>query len=371
MSALVVGESIACGTDGFCPSCDLTVEAPDPTKQFAPALVSSAREIPALPARRLPVARTGASNEAALARAASKDKTGRAPGLIRQAGIPEEAEWGIRDDHSLVPMRVVTRFQSFLPWLGIALLIGTAWIVSHSFVAEREQAQAVEIPSAQEPKKRSKIPLGSELWVVLDALSTAVTPEEVLSLVRHPSEVRPKLLAYYAENEIELPHRFERARPGVKIFALGGKRFARFEGRCDGRPVKFSFEGTEFGWRLDWESLVGYSEQRWEDFLDDRPEGEHQFRVLASVSGDELLEYDRERYICLQLTDNLQTGTGFALVDRYGEVAHLLGKFLEISAQARDGTIPQTWITPVLGGFEDSEELLEIVDLKSASWLIP
>jgi hypothetical protein len=205
---------------------------------------------------------------------------------------------------------------------------------------------------------------------VLDVLSTAETPDELLSLVRNSNQLAPKIRAYYAENQVPLPHRFERARPGLNVYQLGTKRFARFEGRCDGRPVKFTFESTQYGWRLDWESLVGYSEMSWPKFLKERPGGEHQFRLLAKVSDDKLIDYDRKRFICLQLTDHLETGDGFALVDRFSDTAVKLGKFLELHANSR-GTSPQTWVTPILRPLEGSDELLEMADLRSASWLIP
>ncbi|MGI9241441.1 MAG: hypothetical protein ACR2RV_11615 [Verrucomicrobiales bacterium] len=355
------------GRVGFCPSCDLTVGAPEPAKQLPPALVSSASEIPALPARRLPVAKArGDATQGTISIA----KTGQAPDLKRQVGVSEESEWGIHEDDSLVPIRVVTRLQSFWPWLGIAALLGIAWLACQGFMAMQGETEEAGIPLAQAAETGAKPPLSSELWVVLDSLSTAVTPEEILSLVRNPDEMRPILLDYYAKHDIDLPHRFERASPGLKVFVIGGKSFARFEGRCDGRPVKFSFEGTKYGWRLDWESLVGYSALDWSEFLSERPGGEHQFRLLVSVANDELLEYDRERFICLQLTDHLETGTGFALVDRYGKSGMMLGKFFKISDQARSG-MPQTWITPSLRKFEGSGELLEVVDLESTSWLIP
>jgi hypothetical protein len=356
---------------GFCPSCDLTVSAPDLAADLPPALVSSAKEIPALPARRLPDSRTVPDTEEATSKP-SRGKSGHAPGLTRFVGTPEEAKWGIGDDHSLVPIRVVTRLQSIAPWLGLATLIGAAALACYAFIAMQKEPAAVEIAPDSELDARPKVPLGSELWVVLDSLSTAESPEELLSLVRNPDELRPQLTAYYKDkgNEVVLPHHFERASPGVKVYELGDRRFARFEGRCDGRPVKFTFEATEHGWRLDWESLVGYNATDWSTYLKARPAGDYQFRLLGSVSTDELIDYEREEYVCLQFTDHLETATGFALVKRYGRTEAKLGKFLELSSQAR-GVKARTWMTPVLRAIEGSDELLEMVDLRSGSWLIP
>ena len=373
------------GRMGFCPSCDLTVASPDVEQNLPPALVSRAKEIPALPARRIPEPRLQRASEA---KAEPRDdvaggiadpdpeETHRLnpelhPNWNRQRILlGEEEQWGINEDTALVPLRVVTRHQHLAPWLGCLALLIAAWAVGYAFMVSQRVEQPDEIPTVNKVSQISKVPLGSELWVVLDALMTASTPEEMVSLVRKPEEMLPKMQAYYAGvgAGVELPHRFERARPGLKVYQSGDKRFARFEGRCDGRPVKFSFEGTEFGWRLDWESLVGYSDTNWDKFLIERPTGEYEFRLLANVIIDKELDYNREKYLCLHLTDHLETGHGFALLDRYSKQAVQLEKFLKLSDKAR-GAYPRTWITPVLRTKSGSEQLLELVGLKSASWL--
>ena len=134
--------------------------------------------------------------------------------------------------------------------------------------------------------------------------------------------------------------------------------------------MKFSFEGTEYGWRLDWESLVGYSDTSWSQYLVERPAGEHEFRLLANVTIDPALDYNRENFVCLHLVDHLETGHGVALLDRFSEEAKQLEKFLKLDSISR-GSAPRTWITPILRVKPGSDELLELVGVKSASWLVP
>ena len=375
------------GRIGFCPSCDLTVASPDVEQNLPPALVSRAKEIPALPARRLPGPRpqcaSGAKAEPQGEAAGGVEDADPSPEEIHRLNperqpvwnrqhslLDGEERWGINEDTELVPMRVVTRYQHLAPWLGCVALLIAAWGVGYAFMVSQRIDQPQGIPMVNSVQQKPRVPLGSELWVVLDALATAATPEEMVSLVRDPKEMLPKMQAYYAGAGVELPHRFERTRRGLKVYQLGAKRFARFEGRCDGRPVKFSFEGTEYGWRLDWESLVGYSDTDWGKFLVERLAGEYEFRLLANVIIDKELEYNREQYLCLHLIDHLETGHGFALLDRFSEQAVQLEKFLKLSDKAR-GAYPRTWITPVLRVKEGSDQLLELVGLKSASWLIP
>ena len=369
------------GRVGFCPSCDLTVSMPAPEEDIPPALVSQKKEIPAVPARRLPNPRPGsdpepeAAEEPGGAGANGADlhrlNPERDPEWSRRDSLlDEEEQWGIDEKKGYVPLRVVTKYQTMLPWIGCAALAAAAVSFGYAFMVSQRADHAAEIPSIHGPEGRVPVPLGSELWVVLDSLATATEPEEMVSLVRKPKEILPKMERYYAENPGSLPHRFERAKPGVRVYQLGARQFARFEGRCDGRPVKFSFELTTYGWRLDWESMIGYCEHDWGEYLRTRPEGEFRFRLLANVTIDPELKYDREKYLCLHLTDHLETGHGYALVDRFGAQAAQLDKFLTLHEKARTH-VPRTWVTPVLKTVEGSDELLELVALKSASWLLP
>ena len=349
---------------GHCPSCDLTIAAPDLDTDLPAALVSRgkgglATAVEDAPVEDAPVFRARPADPSRLPESSVQ------PAEQDSPGEGEEA-WGINPDTSLVPVRVVTRYQNVAPWLGVAAALCGTFLLGKSFVAMQSPPRTAIVPVPAEQVEKPKADLGSALWVVLDSLATATTPEEMATMVRNPEEMLPKMSGYYAEHQIELPHQFERATPGTKLYEMNGTRFARFEGRLDGRPVKFTFESTEFGWRLDWESMIGYSDMPWAAFLAERPEGRHEFRVLAKIVVDPLLEYDRKRYFCLQLTDHLGTGTGFALVERYGISATKLEKFLALYDQ---GKHPSTWILPVLTPVEGSDELLEMVDVKRGSWL--
>ncbi|MFT4546106.1 MAG: hypothetical protein ACI8XO_000258, partial [Verrucomicrobiales bacterium] len=355
---------------GICPSCALTLATPNVGQDSPAELVSSAKEISALPARRLPQShQVAVATLGSLGAAARSAPAEQASDFKRFGSTDEEGEWGISMDASLVPIRVVTRFQSIVPWLTLIALLAAAGFVGKAFTAMGERRDDTPIPSTHPAKLQPKHQHGSDLWVVLDSLSTATTPDELSTMVRDSAEMLPKMQAFYAARPgVQLPHKFERARPGLKIYMLNGTRFARFEGRCDGRPVKFTFEETTYGWRLDWESVIGYSGTSWSDFLSQRPPGEHQFRVIGKMSSDDLIEYNRERYVCMQLTDHFETGDAFVLVDKFGLSAAKLEKFFEVHSK---GISPRTWIIPVLKRSDQHDQLFEMVDLKSGSWLIP
>jgi len=347
-------KSVHAGRVGLCPSCDLTISAPEPKEELPPALVSRSK--------------TSHSETGAGLNGLTPDNDRKLP------VVGDEDSWGLSEDTSLVPFHVVTRYQTVLPWIGLAVVVGLAvgvgfWIMSanqhepRNLAMENEAAKAAVRSNAKPAAKMS-----SQLWVVLDSLATAENADEMSALVRNPEQMLPKMRSYYAEGHSKLPHRFERARPGLKIFDIDGTSFARFEGRCDGRPVKFAFEWTEYGWRLDWESLVGYSDTNWANYLETRPEEQREFRLLTKVSRGEGLEFDRDRFRCLVLEDHLGTRRAHALVERTGVVESQMQKFFQLHIE---GGEPRTWITPVVKPVEGSDQLLEIVDLKSGSWLIP
>ena len=359
-------KSVHAGRVGLCPSCDLTISAPDPTDELPPALVSRTKTSPG-------------SQEVGLEGdpEAEPGVNGLSPDNKRDLPVVgDEANWGLNNDNSLVPIHVVSRLMNVLPWAGVALILALAFGVGYWFtvsnqtepIANIAATEAERAKAAEQANPRPAVRMSSQLWVVLDTLATAENVEEMASLVRRPDEMLPKMRAYYEDNRVRLPHSFERARPGLKIYDIKGTSFARFEGRCDGRPVKFAFEWTDHGWRLDWESLIGYSETSWEQYLAERPDEPRQFRVLMKVSRGEGLEFDRDKYVCLLLEDHLSTGRAHALVERSGEVGFQLKKFFQLHAQ---GSEPRTWITPVVAPHGGSEELLEVVELKSGSWLIP
>lgn len=357
------------GRSGFCPSCDLTVCAPDIAEDLPAALVSTAKQVPATPAHELPEQQVWEARPANDPRQDARFE--RTPELERPGKVEnDEDHWGIRDDNSLVPVYVVTRYQSIKPWLGIATVLVCALFAGRMFLSAQGNGAASAAAAEVEKPQPKRPQIGSDMWVVLDSLATAKTPEEMASLVRNPEEMLPKMQTFYKNNAslVSLPHKFERTSPRTVGYEINGRTFVRFEGRCDGRPVKFAFEQTQYGWRLDWESLIGYSQMPWSGFLEDRPQGDHEFRVLAKVTTDGVLEYDRQQYLCLHLVDHLGTGNGFALLDRHGLAAAKIGKFLQLYDR---GQQPTTWITPILKVHEGSDELLEVVDFKSGSWLIP
>ena len=345
---------------GFCPSCDLTVGAPNVADDLSATLVSQWKAMPGTPVRTLP---GGGSSDVELNGRQTLDSA-------LSETLDQEGAWGMRDDAAPVPIQLVEPFQAAKPWGTLVAILVAIFFAGKLFIFMQSpsEPEVTAIAPALE-KKKPKVPrLGSDIWVVLDSLGMAETPEEMASLVRNPAETLPKMKVFYAENAdlISLPHRFERASSQTTTHEIDGRKFARFQGRCDGRPVKFSFELTQYGWRLDWESLVGYSEMNWRRFLDEKPSGEHEFRLLAKVSTDDVLEYDRQQYLCLQLTDHLQTREGFALLERHGAAAGKVRKFLKMYD---NGKWPTTWVIPVLVAKEGSE-LLEVVDFKSASWLV-
>lgn len=107
----------------------------------------------------------------------------------------------------------------------------------------------------------------------------ATTAEQMLQLVRHPERAGPRLRAWHAEHGFGLWR--------IRSFGKGGSLTGR--GRMVSAVVvlgdfstrEMGFERTADGYRIDWESWVGWSAITWREFRARRPTEGQEFRVLV------------------------------------------------------------------------------------------
>lgn len=112
----------------------------------------------------------------------------------------------------------------------------------------------------------------------------APTLEEALALSFRPESIREKAAAWYALRPYEKPG-FKGTEGEPTELVLGDLRITSLGVRTgDFEPKHIALVETPEGYRVDWESWVGWSEMGWEDFMSQRPAEPKRFRVISSAT---------------------------------------------------------------------------------------
>ncbi|MBB5036931.1 hypothetical protein [Prosthecobacter dejongeii] len=124
----------------------------------------------------------------------------------------------------------------------------------------------------------------SQIETVIRAFFKAATVEDKLAFARAPERVRPLLRDYYRQRPFQ-PRTVTGLGTcqsvGEKGYRLGYIQ-ALFAQETPVSVIVEEQEDKQF--RVDWESLVRYSEMEWADFIRQRPETPTMMRVMASQS---------------------------------------------------------------------------------------
>lgn len=107
--------------------------------------------------------------------------------------------------------------------------------------------------------------------------------QDLMPLVRHSERMPGILRAYYETHRHRAVTHIEWVDAHQRM--AHGARFFLHEVRLDhGTETQFiAVAETEEGYRVDWETAIGYQSAPWTDFVSNRLLGPHTFRVLASV----------------------------------------------------------------------------------------
>ncbi len=171
---------------------------------------------------------------------------------------------------------------------ALALLGVFAWWIAPGPARPANPATANPLPGAAMPaaaKVEVAPAAGSvipDVESVVKAFLEAATPEEALRHVRDPAQTAPKLEAWLAGKPYTAPGFREIISDSVTGGGEAGKlltgqvRTGDFELR---EIVLFSQDG---GFKVDWDSWVGWSEIPWEEFQSKRPVEPKWFRVELS-----------------------------------------------------------------------------------------
>lgn len=204
-----------------------------------------------------------------------------------------------------------------MPWglvgLFLALLITAVWVGVRPLLAPGSAMELEDLPQPKAPtpsqlREEDRLELKAiaeylpELNASLEAFLKADSLEKLAPLIREPERVAPLMQDYYGDKPVK-PTVYRRLPEPGEIFSH--KRFlvAAME-TPDFEPILVSVEKTPAGFRVDWESFVGYSEMTWEEFRRTRPKTPQLFRVVlepGSYFNEDFTDFKKLR--CYRLAD--------------------------------------------------------------------
>lgn len=196
----------------------------------------------------------------------------------------------------------VTLFAVIIGGVWMAMRGGDASGSAGSGVAPTKP-DVVETPPAvpaQAPEK-SDVAIAAEIEPLARKFLEATSIGEILPFVRDPATAEPRMRRTYPDGKIPAPGLAEfntlaeiiRDRAVVSV-SVRTKDF---------KEKSIAFIQTLEGFKVDWESWVGWSDLSWEDFMAAKPTESKQFRVsLSAVEYYNTAFSDEEKWQSYRLT---------------------------------------------------------------------
>ncbi|MCB1095953.1 MAG: hypothetical protein KDN22_10295 [Verrucomicrobiae bacterium] len=237
-------------------------------------------------------------------------KSGNIKSLPRfaRAAAPEERHWASAADAGSMET-----FKWPCLFLGLAAICVLAGMYSTGHVANEMVAR--EIPSLPDAVLVRAAKTNLELFF------TTTDSEIRAGLIRRPLEIR--LLSAFLESLP--PERFSvrSFRPGAAMFGAAmfgasGTNFLSIQYVTNEfREQDAVFEITRAGPKIDWQSLLSFSEVPWEKFVAEGSAEERDFRLKMVESDYYNFSFaDDQQFRCYKLTDREETGMCWGYVVR-------------------------------------------------------
>lgn len=235
---------------------------------------------------------------------------------------------------------------------------------------EREIEPAVD---SGEPKsivgEVANLEMGATLERIEEVVAkflAAESVEEMARWVRGGEATAERMRTYHRDRPVD-PVAFNDIAPRGKVQKSGplwsvDVVLEKFEVR----PI--AVEATPSGYLVDWESWVGYSEMRWEDFIEKRPTTPVLFRVLCSDVPYYNFDFRDEReWKSYRLVSPDQQHTLYGYVPRYSA----MGRMLAPSGDAGDDR-PQAFMLKLRFAETSSGGNQVVIDeVVGAGWVEP
>ena len=141
-------------------------------------------------------------------------------------------------------------------------------------------AVATPAPTVPPVAARSEAELAAAAKPLVRKFLEATTVEALLPLVRDPAVAEERMRAFYPDGKVEAPglSQFDSSRE----LALIGNFLIFTVSTRDHEEQAMALIDTAQGWKVDWESWVGWSAMPWETFFSAKPTSGQVFRVMLS-----------------------------------------------------------------------------------------
>lgn len=188
--------------------------------------------------------------------------------------------------------------------IAIVVIALSLWGASQMF--QRDDDVGVGSTGSRSLTFADSEPIGAPIGNKNQLLANLLQAEDVdvlLKLIRNPKRLEPAVRAFYGGNTLpKLVARDIQPVSGNKSSLP--KNFIQLQMILSDRSIPVYIEKTEtHGYRLDWESFVGYGTMPWEEFISSRATKTVRMRVHLSDAKYYDVPFTRERFRCLRIED--------------------------------------------------------------------
>ena len=214
------------------------------------------------------------------------------------------------------------RLEKFLAFGTVVALVGVA--LSFGLTQRDVDSATGSVTSGDEPIESMGQALLEEEEAserLISQFFQATSLAEIMPLVRSPEVVRPLMEQWYAsrafhtESNIVFEQAIAKRLNGARYYL----HFLYLEDDLDARPI--AVELTDEGFRLDWETAVGYQRIPWKEYRASRPAEKVYLRVQARLDGYYNFEFaDSQEWSCFRLNHPDGEGAIYGYVKRLSEI---------------------------------------------------
>ena len=292
------------------------------------------------------------------------------PRLIPKEEMEIGEEWGQPADDALrLPQKPLTRWM-----LGMGIILVAVVIGAVIWNAGNEDGQKVAGDGIGDGQIPEILKEGTEARTFLVDFFEAVGWEKKAKFVRRAEVTAPMMREYYAKRPgmsayaVEFGHTSKEKLEGLSCYVI---LFRKAGQQDDIPPIQAIFEKSPEGLKLDWESLVGYSEMPMKEVLKKRPETPVLMRVIADPYNYYIYDFDKpDKYLCMRLYDSENEAFCFGYLLRESDDAKALEKRIEELSDKGISRMLLTLKVRFLPYYEGKSEV-EITEIVRHSWFVP
>lgn len=262
--------------------------------------------------------------------------------------------------------------------ISLVIVVISLWVAAQFFVEEDLDRNELT-QGGREIVVSNSEPIGPVINnrnQLLSQVLEAQTVDVILKLIRQPKRLEAAIRAFYGEGTLpKLQVKDVRSSSDHK--ALLPKNFVRFQLVLDKGSVPVYVEKTEsHGYRLDWESFVGYSTMPWEEFIANRATKTVRLRAHLSDANYYEGQYQESDFRCFRLEDPTRTHSLYVYYPRDDlKFLRLSEKIFEVEG-SRSRLGKKGFEIPVLVDVRyrpgsSTQYQVDLVEYLSDSWLRP